>query len=520
MAFHFSQLNSNSIGRFNQQNYGIIPGTYRGIHGTKMMPSVFIQNNNYGGGFGMQSFYGMGGAPEPSGWDKAANWLMGFGIGGSLLGGLMNIFGAKPADGQGGVAKTPDKLDQATENALKDAGWTIERNKDGSIRATRSGDAPLIWSADGSKKPSDNDLKTAMTPKSTPTVESETSQSSVNGPDNANPANPTPSTPSADGKGAGTPTTLDQNGFENKLKTQLNLKDLPGGLEIVVADGKATVSTQYGSVTVDATDAGIETLKQHVKDYVAFSKKHDFTQEKPNYAMDFADYNDYYKGDKKAENGHRVTTNIASFGDSSANTNSLIPKTITMQDNTGTMISLTLENSRYGEGETSAPVYRMTSAKDGNHRVDVGSQYAIIDGEFAQPKGATNVELVGAGNSDIHTSKIQTDRQDNTQKAPAPDTKPAIDIPAPYENAGGVPTATDYLTQGPGRVKISRLNEDAYRQKGVTDFSRRGQFVYSKSGQKFEIIGDCANGRVLGRALDGSNKKYYVIPDTKKGWNH
>ncbi len=144
--FQDYRLNSFSLGRSRQLN--TIPGQFRGIGGTRMMGSTYINFNNYNMG-GTRGFYGYDyGCQEKGGfWNTFANWTMGAGILGNMFGGIFQSIGlAGGADGKGGVDKTKEKKtttttdfpNEAQKAVLDNKGWEVIDNKDGSYTIKKS----------------------------------------------------------------------------------------------------------------------------------------------------------------------------------------------------------------------------------------------------------------------------------------------------------------------------------------------------------------------------------------------
>ncbi|MBQ2611304.1 hypothetical protein IJF81_02820, partial [bacterium] len=144
--FQDYRLNSFSLGRARQLN--TIPGQFRGIGGTRMMGSTYINFNNYNMG-GTRGFYGYDyGCQEKGGfWNTFANWTMGAGILGNMFGGIFQSIGlAGGADGKGGVDKTkqkkttPDFPNEAQKAVLENKHWEVIDNKDGSYTIKKTVD--------------------------------------------------------------------------------------------------------------------------------------------------------------------------------------------------------------------------------------------------------------------------------------------------------------------------------------------------------------------------------------------
>ena len=118
--------------------YNLMPGQFRNTR-VNVFPSQTIINNNIGnfGSFGGCYDYGDcccgGGNDKTPSW---MNWMMGIGMVGTLVGGIMSLFGgggAKETEGAGGKEKTPD-------NTAKDWVKTIKNSfPDAKLSATPDG---------------------------------------------------------------------------------------------------------------------------------------------------------------------------------------------------------------------------------------------------------------------------------------------------------------------------------------------------------------------------------------------
>lgn len=117
--------------------YNLRAGQMRGMGRVNVFPNNTYVNNNY---YGSNYDYGCNcNSNSTPGW---MNWMMGIGLGGSLLGGILGMFAKKDdsADGAGGEKKTTEaskelsKLEQA-QNAIKGLGkeYSVKSDADGNI---------------------------------------------------------------------------------------------------------------------------------------------------------------------------------------------------------------------------------------------------------------------------------------------------------------------------------------------------------------------------------------------------
>ena len=368
MTFIDNRLNSYSIGRMQQQQ--VIPGQFRGIRGTKILGTTFIQNNYYGmgSGFDQYNYFGAGGVkPQLTFWDKLANWTMGAGLLGTVAGGLMSVFSAKSeaAEGRGGEdsgKKSP--VDDAMLAALKKANWDIEKQKDGSISLSRNGENFFI-TKDG--KPIDMP-KDALTTK--PKIDTQDTETNPTNPENT----------STDGE-----IPLDQNRFETALG--YNSSNLPNGTSVTVEDGKATVETPYGKLEFDATADGATKAKAALDNYIEVTKTPDGSKNAN--GIVYAHFNDEVNDIKGVgDKNEAFKLNECE----TKNDKSLFPKEIRVKGHT-----LKLQTDSSGKVELYAgkyPTYKLESGTSVIHQ-DV---YALINGTLQQPKGS---ELDGAGSTAI-----------------------------------------------------------------------------------------------------------------------
>lgn len=128
--------------------YNLKAGQMRGMGRVNVFPSTTIVNNNFGGGYGFynDSCYCNNTNSTPS-W---MNWMMGIGLGTSLLGNILGMFGIGGGGGKtegAGEAKTeaketkePTKLEQA-QNAIKGLG------KEYSVRVDADGNITFVYTA-------------------------------------------------------------------------------------------------------------------------------------------------------------------------------------------------------------------------------------------------------------------------------------------------------------------------------------------------------------------------------------
>ena len=117
--------------------YNLRAGQMRGMGRVNVFPNNTYVNNNY---YGSNYDYGCNcNSNSTPGW---MNWMMGIGLGGSLLGGILGMFAKKDdsAEGAGGDKKTTEaskelsKLEQA-QNAIKGLGkeYSVKSDADGNI---------------------------------------------------------------------------------------------------------------------------------------------------------------------------------------------------------------------------------------------------------------------------------------------------------------------------------------------------------------------------------------------------
>lgn len=134
-------------------NYGLKAGQFRGMGRVNVFPSnTTIVNNNIIGGGGCYSNSYDCGCNGGGGSNKFMNWMLGIGVGSTLLGGILSMFGiggGGKAEGAGGKeevkpevkqeeTKEPSKLDQARKTLdslgmTKDNGYTVSVDEDGKI---------------------------------------------------------------------------------------------------------------------------------------------------------------------------------------------------------------------------------------------------------------------------------------------------------------------------------------------------------------------------------------------------
>ena len=117
--------------------YNLRAGQMRGMGRVNVFPNNTYVNNNF---YGSNYDYGCScNSNSTPGW---MNWMMGIGLGGSLLGGILGMFAKKDdsAEGAGGDKKTTEapkelsKLEQA-QNAIKGLGkeYSVKSDADGNI---------------------------------------------------------------------------------------------------------------------------------------------------------------------------------------------------------------------------------------------------------------------------------------------------------------------------------------------------------------------------------------------------
>lgn len=134
-------------------NYGLKAGQFRGMGRVNVFPSnTTIVNNNIIGGGGYYSNSYDCGCNGGGGSNKFMNWMLGIGVGSTLLGGILSMFGiggGGKAEGAGGKeevkpevkkeeTKEPSKLDQARKTLdslgmTKDNGYSVSVDDDGKI---------------------------------------------------------------------------------------------------------------------------------------------------------------------------------------------------------------------------------------------------------------------------------------------------------------------------------------------------------------------------------------------------
>ena len=137
-------------------NYGLKAGQFRGMGRVNVFPSsTTIVNNNIIGGGCYSNSYDCG-CNSGGGSNKFMNWMLGIGLGSTLLGGILSMFGiggGGKAEGAGGKEevkaevkqevkkeepKESNKLDQARKTLdslgmTKDKGYTVSVDEDGKI---------------------------------------------------------------------------------------------------------------------------------------------------------------------------------------------------------------------------------------------------------------------------------------------------------------------------------------------------------------------------------------------------
>lgn len=133
-------------------NYGLKAGQFRGMGRVNVFPSstTIVNNNIIGGGGCYSNSYDCG--CNNGGSNKFMNWMLGIGVGSTLLGGILSMFGiggGQKTEGAGGkeekaevkkeeTPKEPSKLDQARKTLdslgmTKDNGYTVSVDEDGKI---------------------------------------------------------------------------------------------------------------------------------------------------------------------------------------------------------------------------------------------------------------------------------------------------------------------------------------------------------------------------------------------------
>lgn len=137
-------------------NYGLKAGQFRGMGRVNVFPSsTTIVNNNIIGGGCYSNSYDCG-CNSGGGSNKFMNWMLGIGLGSTLLGGILSMFGiggGGKTEGAGGKEevkaevkqevkkeepKESNKLDQARKTLdslgmTKDKGYTVSVDEDGKI---------------------------------------------------------------------------------------------------------------------------------------------------------------------------------------------------------------------------------------------------------------------------------------------------------------------------------------------------------------------------------------------------
>lgn len=103
-------------------SYNLRAGQFRSMGRTNVIPSTTIINNNiYGAGYQTggccsNSYNMMYQDNGPSTFEK---WMMGIGVGGTLIGGILGLFGKGKSEGAGG-AEQPENTDDANSKAQKE----------------------------------------------------------------------------------------------------------------------------------------------------------------------------------------------------------------------------------------------------------------------------------------------------------------------------------------------------------------------------------------------------------------
>lgn len=102
--------------------YNLKAGQFRGMGRVNVYPSktTIVNNNFIGGGYGMYNNYECCNNSTP----KWMNWMMGIGIGSTLLGGILGMFGIGGNNGseqiEGAGGKEPEKTNDNTYKSLQD----------------------------------------------------------------------------------------------------------------------------------------------------------------------------------------------------------------------------------------------------------------------------------------------------------------------------------------------------------------------------------------------------------------
>lgn len=141
-------------------NYGLKAGQFRGMGRVNVFPSstTIVNNNIIGGGGCYSNSYDCG--CNNGGSNKFMNWMLGIGVGSTLLGGILSMFGiggGQKTEGAGGkeekaevkkeeTPKEPSKLDQARKT-LDSLGMTKDNgsgNKPNTATRTGTG-TPAGW---------------------------------------------------------------------------------------------------------------------------------------------------------------------------------------------------------------------------------------------------------------------------------------------------------------------------------------------------------------------------------------
>ena len=158
--------------------YNLKAGQMRGMGRSYIFPNnTYVNNNFYGSNYDCGCNCNSNSTP---GW---MNWMMGIGLGGSLLGGILGMFAKKDdsAEGAGGSEKTTEtskettkeltKLEQA-QNAIKGLGkeYSVKADADGNITFEYTAKDGNVYSGktlgelnqailDGAKKPAKTEGK-------------------------------------------------------------------------------------------------------------------------------------------------------------------------------------------------------------------------------------------------------------------------------------------------------------------------------------------------------------------------
>lgn len=158
--------------------YNLKAGQMRGMGRSYIFPNnTYVNNNFYGANYDCGCNCNSNSTP---GW---MNWMMGIGLGGSLLGGILGMFAKKDdsAEGAGGSEKTTEtskettkeltKLEQA-QNAIKGLGkeYSVKSDADGNITFEYTAKDGNVYSGktlgelnqailDGAKKPAKTEVK-------------------------------------------------------------------------------------------------------------------------------------------------------------------------------------------------------------------------------------------------------------------------------------------------------------------------------------------------------------------------